>query len=672
MKIILAIIITGIVVAAGCVASALAGFDVFWLLIPLISLWVAIDSAKFQMSRYKVLLDARPVPLFCISALFWIFVFPLYLETRWRVKSGAASLKEERIGGPVRFFLRKMSKAATITAEWLIVILYTLKLSLFLFLAEENWRGHRMWARFQSDLAAKGETLDWKAIVPPPMRDADNFFSAPKMSEWFVNAREKNKDLKELANRFNYTNVSQDVQIAELTLRIGTPTTVSASNSPAMRLDDPRLNRRIMELISSFAGPCVSGVTSNYALITRPLNLNQIKPREIVLATDKMPPAKDLIEFLNNQVGSGPLSIKHSGSNTYHLYATFCQASDYLKWSEQFNPEFGRIREAVKRPYSRLPGDYRDPTTFPIPNHFSYRPVSQTLAQRAQCYLLLGQPEIALRELTLVDALRRTVEAAPAGKPMQLVSTMLDVAMTGVETTVMADGLRLHAWREPQMVKLQKQLEEINLSPYLAESFRNERIFICKVAQNKMSSMFEVQRIPNASFEQKLRSVRPLNILSGLADINMIKAANVLQLAADSVDPAQRTAKPKKWDEFQKEIDRMRDHPYPYNVLAAVGIPNFTRAIQTLAFAQAKADEAQTVCALERYRLAHGKYPETLDELEPQFIAKLPHDIIDGGPFKYRRESEGQFTLYSVGWDETDDGGRVASASRERGDWVWQ
>ena len=42
-------------------------------------------------------------------------------------------------------------------------------------------------------------------------------------------------------------------------------------------------------------------------------------------------------------------------------------------------------------------------------------------------------------------------------------------------------------------------------------------------------------------------------------------------------------------------------------------------------------------CALERYRLANGQFPETLDALVPKFVAKLPTDVITGTPLKYRR-----------------------------------
>jgi hypothetical protein len=98
--------------------------------------------------------------------------------------------------------------------------------------------------------------------------------------------------------------------------------------------------------------------------------------------------------------------------------------------------------------------------------------------------------------------------------------------------------------------------------------------------------------------------------------------------------------------------------------------------MQVCAFNQTQANEAQIACALERYRLAYGEYPEMLDALAPQFNEVIPHDIIGGQPLHYRREANGQFILYSVGWNETDDGGKVAlkkdgSVDREQGDWQY-
>ena len=91
------------------------------------------------------------------------------------------------------------------------------------------------------------------------------------------------------------------------------------------------------------------------------------------------------------------------------------------------------------------------------------------------------------------------------------------------------------------------------------------------------------------------------------------------------------------------------------------------------AFNQTLVNQAQIVCALERYRLAQGHYPETLDTLVPQFIQKMPHDLIGGEPLVYRRTNDGKFLLYSIGWNETDDDGKPGTlADVKTGDWVWQ
>jgi len=68
----------------------------------------------------------------------------------------------------------------------------------------------------------------------------------------------------------------------------------------------------------------------------------------------------------------------------------------------------------------------------------------------------------------------------------------------------------------------------------------------------------------------------------------------------------------------------------------------------------------RTVCcalAVERYRLACGALPQTLDELVPRFLPGVPPDPFDGKPLRYKHLERG-YTVYSVGPDETDDGGQ--------------
>jgi hypothetical protein len=64
----------------------------------------------------------------------------------------------------------------------------------------------------------------------------------------------------------------------------------------------------------------------------------------------------------------------------------------------------------------------------------------------------------------------------------------------------------------------------------------------------------------------------------------------------------------------------------------------------------------RTALALERYRLAEGHLPQSLDNLAPAYTETVPGDPFDGQDMKYRALETG-FVVYSVGDDLTDDGG---------------
>ena len=66
--------------------------------------------------------------------------------------------------------------------------------------------------------------------------------------------------------------------------------------------------------------------------------------------------------------------------------------------------------------------------------------------------------------------------------------------------------------------------------------------------------------------------------------------------------------------------------------------------------------------ALERYRLRHGQWPDTLKELVPGVVERLPPDPFGDGPFLYRRAGD-DFFLYSVGPNGIDDGGTAPSGT---------
>ena len=334
----------------------------------------------------------------------------------------------------------------------------------------------------------------------------------------------------------------------------------------------------------------------------------------------------------NRKAPANELAARLGNKDTTAKITDETAARKYLAWSDQFEPDFDLIREALKRPYARMDGDYSRPAEIPIPNFVAVRIVAQTLAQRAKCDLLLGRPDKALQEMTLMHDMCRLLEGAPTGKPMTLVAAMINVAVTGLYADTVAIGLQSRAWQEPQLAALQKQLAEINLTPFVFHALQEEPAGICRTAQ--------IAWIPKM-FDMTVHTKWTVRVVwwfwpRGWTYQNMVNVAVLGQKPLEGFDLAHDTVAPRKFVEATREVEKFFKHGSsynsPYKIMAAIAVPNFTKAEQTTAHNQTMVNEAQIVCALERYRLAHGEYPETLDALVPQFIEKLPHDIIGGQP----------------------------------------
>lgn len=71
---------------------------------------------------------------------------------------------------------------------------------------------------------------------------------------------------------------------------------------------------------------------------------------------------------------------------------------------------------------------------------------------------------------------------------------------------------------------------------------------------------------------------------------------------------------------------------------------------------QARLRCAVAALAVERYRQKHGRWPERLADVVPDFLTAIPADPSDGAPLRYRRLEDGA-VVYSVGDDGQDGGG---------------
>jgi hypothetical protein len=255
---------------------------------------------------------------------------------------------------------------------------------------------------------------------------------------------------------------------------------------------------------------------------------------------------------------------------------------------------------------------------------------------------------------------------------------MIDVAVIGLYASIIHDGLRLHAWREPQLLALQAQLAETDLLAIVQEAFREERAGVTRTfevsSRRDLARLFEGGADPRGLREKLERSGFLLALTCaprGWFYQNMRFGAELQQEWLPCLDVSNRVVLAQKASNIMDSNSAKFEHPFPYAMLVKRALPNFLKAIQTTARNQVLVDQARVACGIERYRLAKGQVPESLAALSPEFMEKAPHDVIGGGPLKYRRADGKGYLCYSIGWNERDDGG-VIGQSREEGDWVWE
>ena len=547
---------------------------------------------------------------------------------------------------------------------------------------EEDWRGQRAWERCKAELEAKGAVLDWSAFIPPPVPDEQNFFKAPGINEsdWVGRGSTglSKRFAAALSKIWEHTNA---LLLAEVAI-------VPLSSEALLRIDDSNAPVQASNLIAKVVGPTLSSALG-FTLVPRPLE--GIRPAQITLTANRTIAISDLVNLFPRSIdprGYDPLRtslcIRSAGGNAFHitLLPPPENAVDYLARTDTLGADFDAIRAALRRPYARMYGDYTQPYAGPIPNFLMMRTLAQILADRVNCHYLLDDSAAALTDLTLLHDVCRILEAKPTGKPMTLVAAMMDVAITGVYAYTIVEGFQLGAWHEPQLVALQQQLSQTDLLPITVECFLAQRA----------ASANSLETIPPAEMFKQMSKMN--NQEGGLLDMlknpfyafllfaprgwvyqNMVFGAKLHPLF-EIGDTARHLVLPEIARRDAQEIEA-RSKWSPYSFLRTIANPNFTKAWRTTAHNQTLVDQAQIACALERYRLAHGEYPESLAALVPQFIEKIPHDIIGGRPLHYRRSPDGTFLLYSIGWDEKDDGGVVVRDSNGNedlgsGDWVWQ
>ncbi len=124
--------------------------------------------------------------------------------------------------------------------------------------------------------------------------------------------------------------------------------------------------------------------------------------------------------------------------------------------------------------------------------------------------------------------------------------------------------------------------------------------------------------------------------------------------------------------ETEAITDRVEALPLWRAPLTRIYMPAFSAVAVRFARTDALRDAAILGLSCELYRSKHGEYPDSLDELVPEFLDAIPPDPFTGKPFVYKKRPDGEgFIVYSVGPNLADDGG-VSDRATGKDDIAWE
>jgi len=321
------------------------------------------------------------------------------------------------------------------------------------------------------------------------------------------------------------------------------------------------------------------------------------------------------------------------------------------------------LREGMSRPYAQSTWlhDIEKSGDWSLLNVWKgglpLREVVMGLSLRAHAALAAGEPEVALESLVLGYRMAELI-----GSTALLPSVYKKVDACRLLKGALKGGLESGAWDDGQLASLDDILARIDLREDLRRANQVENacwlltLDYLKQEPGQMAGWRTDSYLDGLSWGTRETICRMLP--RGWFDLN---ATRELQHYRRRVDLLARPGLLAPWWRLGEELDA----PIPRAVWEMPGSAYGTIFKDTCSGIVAT-QQARLACELERYRLVHHRYPESLEKIGGELIL----DPLNGQSFGYRLRDE-TYRLFSVGPDGTLTADSPLESRRGGMPWVW-
>jgi len=272
--------------------------------------------------------------------------------------------------------------------------------------------------------------------------------------------------------------------------------------------------------------------------------------------------------------------------------------------------------------YTKLGLSEADVLLYPVSPSPSLKTLAQHFGHTSRWHAYSGQREKTLEELKpLLDMAGLEGCNSISTEGWDRIVTRAMAANT-VHAIILEDVLN-----EEDLLSIQTRFSRMNMMEDLRLELENEEVYGGK----ELDVMFDPSFTRNILQWSFFGLVR----FSGYIDLSEAIISQAMRGFRAAIDTEGQTLDYAAWKRVE-DLPRSMSH-----ILARQTIPAVGKSSNKYLLIQSQRDAVILGCALERYRLKEGSFPEKLEALIPEYLPQMPPGSLSQGSLSYTRTEKG-------------------------------
>lgn len=323
----------------------------------------------------------------------------------------------------------------------------------------------------------------------------------------------------------------------------------------------------------------------------------------------------------------------------------------------RLDPILARAPELEKYPGGYTPlAPARNPMEIALPFTQDARMLVRALSFQGHARAAAGDVDGALASARAILGVSRAVGDEPFA-----ISQLVRMAFESVAVDLIERALARGVASDSALAATQAALADEAAEPLLLYALRGERAVAYDLGDKLATGRLDVRELSGTKPDKPAPGGKEIAFYRGEQAILLDQHNRAVAIARKPLP--EQPALFERW-----EADLKANRPSGLNARGAIAhvlMPALGAVSQAHMRTRALLRSAETAIALERVRLARGRWPKPGESLAPAFKDGPPADPFTGKPIAWKATPTG-LVVYSVSYDRRDDGGRLDNSQVRR------